>query len=32
MITVRHLSHSFGRQWALKNITLSLDKGDFLFL
>jgi cell division transport system ATP-binding protein len=32
MIRVRHLSHSFGRYWALKNISLSLDKGDFLFL
>jgi cell division transport system ATP-binding protein len=32
MIRVRHLSHSFGRYWALKNITFSLDKGDFLFL
>lgn len=32
MIRIRHLSHSFGRFWALKNITLSLDKGDFLFL
>lgn len=32
MINVRHLSYSFGRHWALKNITFSLDKGDFLFL
>ncbi len=32
MIKIRHLSHSFGRYWALKNITFSLDKGDFLFL
>lgn len=32
MIRVRHLSHSFGRYWALKNITFSLEKGDFLFL
>ncbi|RQD66853.1 MAG: ATP-binding cassette domain-containing protein [Desulfonatronovibrio sp. MSAO_Bac4] len=32
MINVRYLSHSFGRYWALKNITFSLEKGDFLFL
>lgn len=32
MIRVRHLSHSFGRYWALKNISFSLDKGEFLFL
>ena len=32
MISLRYLSHSFGRYWALKNITFSLDKGDFLFL
>ena len=32
MIQVKHLSHSFGRYWALKNISFSLDKGDFLFL
>lgn len=32
MITVRHLSHSFGPHWALKDCTFSLEKGDFLFL
>lgn len=32
MIQVKHLSHSFGRYWALKNINFSLEKGDFLFL
>ncbi|MFO7728673.1 MAG: ATP-binding cassette domain-containing protein [Desulfonatronovibrio sp.] len=32
MINARYLSHSFGRYWALKNITFSLEKGDFLFL
>lgn len=32
MISIRYLSHSFGRYWALKNISFSLDKGDFLFL
>ncbi|MFN2266934.1 MAG: cell division ATP-binding protein FtsE [Desulfonatronovibrio sp.] len=32
MINVKYLSHSFGRYWALKNITFSLEKGDFLFL
>ncbi|WP_028575187.1 cell division ATP-binding protein FtsE [Desulfonatronovibrio hydrogenovorans] len=32
MINIKYLSHSFGRYWALKNISFSLDKGDFLFL
>ncbi len=32
MIRVRHLSHSFGPHWALKDCTFSLGKGDFLFL
>ena len=32
MIRTRHLSHSFGLHWALKDCTFSLDKGDFLFL
>ena len=32
MLAVRHLSHSFGRNWTLKNISFSLKKGDFLFL
>lgn len=32
MIDTRHLSYSFGRYWALKNISFALDKGDFLFL
>lgn len=32
MISVRHLSHTFGPHWALKDITFSLDKGDFVFL
>ncbi len=32
MIHVRHLSHSFGPLWALKDCTFSLEKGDFLFL
>ncbi len=32
MIHVRHLSHTFGSHWALKDCTFSLEKGDFLFL
>ncbi|MDL2216464.1 ATP-binding cassette domain-containing protein [Desulfovibrio sp. OttesenSCG-928-M14] len=32
MIHVRHLSHSFGPYWALKDCTFSLQKGDFVFL
>ncbi len=32
MIDVRHLSHSFGPHWALKDLTFHLDKGEFLFL
>ncbi len=32
MLQVAHLSQNFGSHWALKNITFSLAKGDFLFL
>lgn len=32
MIRTRHLSHSFGLHWALKDCSFSLDKGNFLFL
>ena len=32
MLTIRHLSHSFGSHCTLKNISFSLKKGDFLFL
>ena len=32
MVKVRHVSHNFGTHWALKNISFSLDKGDFLYL
>lgn len=32
MITLRHVSHNFGPHWALKNISLDVCKGDFLFL
>ncbi len=32
MITLNHVSHNFGTHWALKNISLDLRKGDFLFL
>jgi cell division transport system ATP-binding protein len=32
MIEVRHLSHSFGPHWALKDCSFHLKKGEFLFL
>lgn len=32
MITVRHLSHSFGPNWVLKDCSFTLRKGDFVFL
>jgi len=32
MVRVRHVSHNFGEHWALKNVSFSLNKGDFLFL
>ncbi len=32
MIAVRHLSHTFGTYWALKDCTFFLQKGDFVFL
>lgn len=32
MITVSHLSHSFGPHWVLKDCSFSLEKGDFVFL
>lgn len=32
MISLRHVSHNFGGHWALKNISLDLGKGEFLFL
>ncbi|MDR1242085.1 MAG: cell division ATP-binding protein FtsE [Deltaproteobacteria bacterium] len=32
MIEVRHLSHSFGPHWALKDCSFQLQKGEFLFL
>ncbi|MBU1002456.1 MAG: cell division ATP-binding protein FtsE [Proteobacteria bacterium] len=32
MVRVRHVSHNFGTHWALKNVSFSLDKGEFLFL
>lgn len=32
MIRVAHMSYSFGPLWALKDITFSLAKGEFLFL
>jgi cell division transport system ATP-binding protein len=32
MIEVRHLSHSFGPHWALKDCSFHLNKGEFLIL
>jgi cell division transport system ATP-binding protein len=32
MINVRHLSHTFGVNWVLKDINFTLDEGDFVFL
>ncbi len=32
IINTKKLSYNFGTHWALKNISFSLDKGDFLFL
>jgi len=32
MIELSHLSHSFGRKWALKNVSFNVEKGEFLFL
>lgn len=32
MIKVAHMSYSFGPFWALKDVTFSLAKGEFLFL
>ncbi|MEF2230194.1 MAG: cell division ATP-binding protein FtsE [Pseudodesulfovibrio sp.] len=32
MVKVDRLSHNFGAYWALKDVSFSLDKGEFLFL
>jgi cell division transport system ATP-binding protein len=32
MLNLRHVSYAFGSSWALRNCTLSLQKGEFLFL
>ncbi|SDN49472.1 cell division transport system ATP-binding protein [Desulfonauticus submarinus] len=32
MIHLKNVSYSFGRNWALKNISFDLEKGDFLFI
>jgi cell division transport system ATP-binding protein len=32
MVGVRRVSHNFGQHWALKDVSFSLDKGDFLFV
>jgi cell division transport system ATP-binding protein len=32
MLDVRRLSYNFGSHWALKDVSFSLDKGDFMFL
>jgi cell division transport system ATP-binding protein len=31
-ISAKHLSFSFGSHWALKNISFSVDKGEFVFV
>ncbi len=32
MINVKHLSHSFAHQWALKNVSLHIHPGEFVFV
>ncbi len=32
MVSVRHLSFRFGKRWALKNVSFTVSKGDFVFL
>ncbi len=32
MISVNHLSFSFAHQWALKNVSLHVDPGEFIFV
>lgn len=32
MVYIKHLSFNFGSYWALKNVSFSLDKGDYLFI
>jgi len=32
MVELKHVSHNFGTHWALKDVTFSLGKGEFLFL
>lgn len=32
MIDVRRISYNFGAHWALKDVSFTLDKGDFLFV
>lgn len=32
MIDVKRVSHHFGSYWALKDVSFSLEKGDFLFI
>jgi cell division transport system ATP-binding protein len=32
IVDVRRVSHNFGTHWALKDVSLSLEKGGFLFL
>mgnify|MGYP000480613835 CR=1 FL=1 len=32
MVELKHLSYNFGSHWALKDINLSVGKGEFLFL
>ncbi len=32
MVHIHHLSHRFGTRWALKNVSLNIAKGEFVFL
>jgi cell division transport system ATP-binding protein len=32
MVHLEHLSYNFGRNWAIKDVTFSVEKGEFVFL
>jgi len=32
MIQVKQLSYNFGRNWALKDVSFEVEKGEFVFL
>ena len=32
LVDLERVSFNFGNNWALKDVSLSLDKGEFLFL